>query len=160
MDQSTFYLQLSCIVNCTFMFLIFGNICLSLSLSLKDVEMTGDKDDSRSLHITVHKPSGSRRSHSAPLLSGRFVFDDHIRCMAAKQRLTKGRLKARQRKMQMIARLLEMPTPIIDALYQPGNSVRGGSAPVVARPAGSPFAASAIPGRAVDVYTCVYLWLL
>lgn len=118
--------------------------------------MTGDKDDSRSLHITVHKPSASRRSHSAPLLSGRFVFDDHIRCMAAKQRLTKGRLKARQRKMQMIARLLEMPTPIIDALYQPGHSVRGGSAPVVARAAGSPFAASAIPGRAVDVYTCGY----
>ena len=54
-----------------------------------------------------------------PLLSARFVFDDHIRCMAAKQRLTKGRLKARQRKMQMIARLLELPTHIVDSIYQP-----------------------------------------
>ena len=116
-------------------------------MTLKDVEITGDKDDSRSLHITVHKPSASRRSHSAPLLSGRFVFDDHIRCMAAKQRLTKGRLKARQRKMQMIARLLEMPTPIIDAVYQPSPSVRGSGTSVTGRSAGSAFAASAIPGE-------------
>ena len=29
--------------------------------------------------------------------------------MAAKQRLTKGRIKARQRKMHQIAKLLELP---------------------------------------------------
>lgn len=46
---------------------------------------------------------------SRTLESYRFTFDDHIRCMAAKQRLTKGRLKARQQKMQMIERLLEIP---------------------------------------------------
>ena len=44
-----------------------------------------------------------------PLLSATFTFDDHIRCMAAKQRLTKGRIKARQRKMHQIAKLLELP---------------------------------------------------
>ena len=54
-----------------------------------------------------------------PLLNARFVFDDHIRCMAAKQRLSKGRLKARQRKMQMIARLLELPAHIVDSMYHP-----------------------------------------
>ena len=115
-------------------------------LMFKDVEITGDKDDSRSLHITVHKPSASRRSHSAPLLSGRFIFDDHIRCMAAKQRLTKGRLKARQRKMQMIARLLEMPMPIVDAVYQTGPVGRAGGASA-ARTDGGAFSASAIPGN-------------
>ena len=70
--------------------------------------------------MTVHSPgssyaaSGSSPAHvpaskTAPLLSATFTFDDHIRCMAAKQRLTKGRIKARQRKMHQIARLLELP---------------------------------------------------
>lgn len=67
-------------------------------VTVQDVEVTGDKDDSRSLHITIHKPSMNVHARPLPLLSARFVFDDHIRCMAAKQRLTKGRLKARQRK--------------------------------------------------------------
>jgi protein CLEC16A len=58
-----------------------------------------------------------------PLLCARFVFDDHIRCMAAKQRLTKGRLRARQRKMQMIARLLELPTHIVESMYQPSANM-------------------------------------
>lgn len=52
--------------------------------------MTGDKDDSRSLFVTVHPPAGKARNNANPLLSARFVFDDHIRCMAAKQRLTKA----------------------------------------------------------------------
>ena len=52
--------------------------------------MAGDKDDSRSLHITIHKPSMNAHAKPLPLLSARFIFDDHIRCMAAKQRLTKG----------------------------------------------------------------------
>ena len=89
------------------------------SLSRQDVEVTGDKEDSRSLHITIHKPSTNMHARPIPLLSARFLFDDHIRCMAAKQRLTKGRLKARQRKMQMIARLLELPTHIVESMYQP-----------------------------------------
>ena len=75
----------------------------------------------RCLHVTVHSPGSSYAasgswspahvpaSKTAPLLSATFTFDDHIRCMAAKQRLTKGRIKARQRKMHQIARLLELP---------------------------------------------------
>ncbi|EEC20586.1 protein CLEC16A, putative, partial [Ixodes scapularis] len=83
---------------------------------LQDIEVTGDKEDSRCLHITVHgrgATGGSVASGAAgrgvPLLAARFLFDDHIRCMAAKQRLNKGRLRARQRKMHHIARLLDMP---------------------------------------------------
>merc|ERR1712013_282561 len=58
----------------------------------------------------VHKPSsGNAKGTPTPLLSAAFTFDDHIRCMAAKQRLTKGRTKARQRKMHLIAKLLELP---------------------------------------------------
>lgn len=81
---------------------------------LQDVEVVGDKEDSRSLHVTVHRASSAAPSkpfsvqdspaRSRPLLSGRFIFDDHIRCMAAKQRLGKGRYQARQEKMLTIAR--------------------------------------------------------
>ncbi|XP_056019536.1 protein CLEC16A-like isoform X2 [Ostrea edulis] len=76
---------------------------------LQDVEVTGDKEDSRSLHITIHKPASSQHTRPIPLLNARFIFDDHIRCMAAKQRLTKGRLKARQLKMHMIEKLIDIP---------------------------------------------------
>ncbi|KAJ9577624.1 hypothetical protein L9F63_005811, partial [Diploptera punctata] len=80
---------------------------------LQDIEVTGDKDDSRCLHITIHRPlSSGSSSNRIPLLSARFIFDDHIRCMAAKQRLTKGRIKARQKKMHMIARLLDLPSNV------------------------------------------------
>lgn len=68
--------------------------------------MTGDKDDSRCLHITIHR--GGATTNRTPILSAKFIFDDHIRCMAAKQRLTKGRTKARQKKMNQIAQLLEI----------------------------------------------------
>lgn len=78
---------------------------------LQDIEVIGDKDDSRSLHITVHR--GGATHHRAPLLSAKFLFDDHIRCMAAKQRLTKGRSKARQKKMFQIAQMIEMPGPVM-----------------------------------------------
>uniref|UniRef100_A0ABD2VZK9 Protein CLEC16A homolog n=1 Tax=Trichogramma kaykai TaxID=54128 RepID=A0ABD2VZK9_9HYME len=77
---------------------------------LQDIEVVGDKDDSRCLHLTIHKPSCSGTSNKVPLLSAKFIFDDHIRCMAAKQRLTKGRIKARQKKMTQIAKLLDIPT--------------------------------------------------
>ncbi|XP_062581005.1 protein CLEC16A-like isoform X2 [Saccostrea cucullata] len=76
---------------------------------LQDVEVTGDKEDSRSLHITIHRPASSQHTRPVPLLNARFIFDDHIRCMAAKQRLTKGRIKARQLKMHMIEKLIDIP---------------------------------------------------
>ncbi|CAB4066390.1 CLEC16A [Lepeophtheirus salmonis] len=47
--------------------------------------------------------------HNEPIMSSSFTFEDHIRCMAAKQTLTKGRAEARQKKMQQIVELLELP---------------------------------------------------
>jgi len=87
---------------------------------LQDLEVNSDKEDSRCLHVTVHKPTiGSTGGAPTPLLSAAFTFDDHIRCMAAKQRLTKGRMKARQRKMHLVARLLELPTSVGTACPSP-----------------------------------------
>lgn len=88
-----------------------------------------------------------------PLLSARFIFDDHIRCMAAKQRLTKGRLKARQRKMQMIARLLELPSHIVESMYQPPAHAQS----AVALKAGRQ---SAIPGIYTAIVTTTFSSLL
>lgn len=94
---------------------------------LQDVEVSGDKDDSRCLHITIHR--GGMTTSRTPILSAKFVFDDHIRCMAAKQRLTKGRTKARQKKMNQIAQLLEISDP----------QSRSSSNPTPASPANSSF---------------------
>jgi len=117
---------------------------------LQDLEVTSDKDDSRCLYVTVHKPSsGSAKGTPTPLLSAAFTFDDHIRCMAAKQRLTKGRTKARQRKMHLIAKLLELPSTVGTACPSPPHhtltSLRQGAQARRARmvsgsntPAGSP----------------------
>ena len=99
---------------------------------LQDLEVTGDKDDSRCLHVTVHKPSSGLKGSPMPLLSATFTFDDHIRCMAAKQRLTKGRSKARQRKMHLIARLLDLPSSVSMSCPSPPqhtlSSLRAGAA--------------------------------
>jgi len=88
---------------------------------LQDVEVSGDKDDSRLLHVVVHKPQSSA-SHAKPLpiLSARFVFDDHIRCMAAKQRLIKGRQRARQQKMATIERLLDIASTMERGHFRSG----------------------------------------
>ncbi|XP_017759314.1 PREDICTED: protein CLEC16A isoform X4 [Eufriesea mexicana] len=92
---------------------------------LQDIEVAGDKDDSRCLHLTIYKPLSSSTGNRVPLLSTKFIFDDHIRCIAAKQRLTKGRIKARQKKMNQIARLLDIPTSIPHATTPPNYALRG-----------------------------------
>ncbi|XP_017076460.1 protein CLEC16A homolog isoform X3 [Drosophila eugracilis] len=88
---------------------------------LQDVEVQGDKDDSRCLHITVHR--GGVTHNRSPLLSAKFLFDDHIRCMAAKQRLTKGRSKARQKKMYQIAQLIEIPGQMDSPVFAVGGTM-------------------------------------
>ncbi|XP_029045384.1 protein CLEC16A homolog isoform X2 [Osmia bicornis bicornis] len=92
---------------------------------LQDIEVAGDKDDSRCLHLTIYKPLSSSTGNRVPLLSTKFIFDDHIRCLAAKQRLTKGRIKARQKKMNQIARLLDIPTSIPHSSTPPNYALRG-----------------------------------
>ncbi|XP_052740098.1 protein CLEC16A homolog [Bicyclus anynana] len=98
--------------------------------SLQDLEIQGDKDDPRCLHLTIHKPrvGASASLPRTVLLRAKFKFDDHIRSMAAKQRLTKGRTKSRQKKMQQIGRLLE-----VSGVSAPAPAAR--HRPLFARPA-------------------------
>lgn len=92
---------------------------------LQDVEVAGDKEDSRCLHLTINR--GGVTNNRNPILSAKFIFDDHIRCMAAKQRLTKGRSKARQKKMFQIAQLLEIPGQMNETNYQNSSSASSSS---------------------------------
>ncbi|XP_022103305.1 protein CLEC16A-like isoform X2 [Acanthaster planci] len=102
---------------------------------LQDLEVTGDKDDSRSLHVTIHKRmTTSPHAKPIPLLAARFQFDDHIRCMAAKQRLTKGRQRVRQAKTADIAALLEIPPPASPTAAGPPYPGLGSAHPGSARP--------------------------
>ncbi|XP_047023984.1 protein CLEC16A homolog isoform X2 [Helicoverpa zea] len=98
--------------------------------SLQDLEIQGDKEDPRCLHLTIHKPrvGASGALPRTVLLRAKFKFDDHIRSMAAKQRLTKGRTKSRQKKMQQIGRLLE-----VSGMCAPAMAPR--HRPLFARPA-------------------------
>ncbi|XP_075973787.1 C-type lectin domain containing ema isoform X2 [Anticarsia gemmatalis] len=98
--------------------------------SLQDLEIQGDKEDPRCLHLTIHKPrvGASGALPRTVLLRAKFKFDDHIRSMAAKQRLTKGRTKSRQKKMQQIGRLLE-----VSGMCAPALAPR--HRPLFARPA-------------------------
>ncbi|PIO63589.1 hypothetical protein TELCIR_14805 [Teladorsagia circumcincta] len=75
---------------------------------LQDTQISGDPSDSKSLHVVVEGQPTRQRKRQA-LLTARFIFDDHIRCMAAKQRLTKGRQTARGLKLQAICDLLGVP---------------------------------------------------
>ena len=78
----------------------------------QDVETAPDKEDSRSLFITIHQPSSGRsltKVRSRPILFAKFIFDDYIRCMSAKQRLQRRRTMLRQHKLHCIAQLLELP---------------------------------------------------
>lgn len=57
--------------------------------NFKDTQVTGDVTDIRALHIIVEDVKSRTQKQLKPLLNAKFVFDDHIRCMAAKQRLSK-----------------------------------------------------------------------
>ncbi|KAA3672855.1 protein CLEC16A [Paragonimus westermani] len=107
---------------------------------LQDLEATCDPGDSRCLHVTVNAPGhlsslcalsgdvggtnkpnsnthsvvGTSRRHagSKPLLTARFLFEDHIRCMTARQMLVRGRELARQTKLRKIATVIYYDLPV------------------------------------------------
>ena len=76
---------------------------------IQDVEVSPDKEDSRSLNINIKK-SSSTSGKAEIVLNSVFTFDDHIRCMAAKQHLVRARDRARRMKLEKIAQLLDINT--------------------------------------------------
>ncbi|CAD5222270.1 unnamed protein product [Bursaphelenchus xylophilus] len=72
---------------------------------LQDTHVTGDQNDSRALHVVVEDVKSRIKPKSQPQFNAKLVFDDHIRCMAAKQRLGKGRKRSRLFKLNLISEL-------------------------------------------------------
>ncbi len=77
---------------------------------VQDVEVVPDKEDSRSLNITIKKSPSASTGKPAIRLNSVFTFDDHIRCMAAKQHLVRARDRARRMKLEKIAQILDVVT--------------------------------------------------
>ena len=59
-------------------------------LFYQNVEVNPDKEDSRSLHIKV-QCQNILNDQVDLIINAKFTFDDHIRCMAAKQHLIRAR---------------------------------------------------------------------
>lgn len=70
--------------------------------------MSNDPANSCALYITVHSHSSTNRK---PALSARFQFEDHIRCVAARQCLQRNKENLRLAKMTRVAKLLHLPIP-------------------------------------------------
>uniref|UniRef100_A0A1I8I7J0 DDE_Tnp_1_7 domain-containing protein n=1 Tax=Macrostomum lignano TaxID=282301 RepID=A0A1I8I7J0_9PLAT len=106
---------------------------------LQHVEAASDREDSRCLHVTFHNPgTAPYGGPRPPLLAAKFIFDDHIRCMAARQRLVKGRQRVRREKSVRLAALLGLA---------PANSASAASTHAAAASASTAAAAATRPRR-------------
>lgn len=77
-------------------------------LCLQDIDISGDPADTHSLFVVVHSRNSTQKR---PKLSGRFVFEDHIRCCAAKSVFQRARDHLHHAKMTRIAKMLHLPLP-------------------------------------------------
>lgn len=74
--------------------------------------MTFDPADNCSLYVVCSKDSTHKLStHKRPALSARFQFDDHIRCVSARQLLLRSKDHLRLAKMTRITKMLHLPVP-------------------------------------------------
>ncbi|VVC45429.1 Uncharacterised protein family FPL [Cinara cedri] len=87
-----------------------------LSCYLQDTEVTKIDNETKTLHIIMHN-SKYKMTNTVKLM-----FDDHIRCNAARQKLLNGRIKARRKQLNQIANLLEMNS--CETNYAPCNTTQ------------------------------------
>ena len=92
-------------------------------VALQNVESKPDKDNNKNLLINVEK---------LPRFSGKFQFEDHIRCFAAKTRLKQGRDNLQKLKGFKLTRVLDIRDRFVDepciisprgplSVYKPGT---------------------------------------
>ncbi|KRY38015.1 Protein CLEC16A [Trichinella spiralis] len=77
---------------------------------LQSCEVRTEKDN-RALLLMVHSAKSRLNTTKSPLFAAKLLFDDHIRCMAAKQRLTKGCSQSRKYRLVTICDLLHVKVP-------------------------------------------------
>ncbi|CAK5077018.1 unnamed protein product [Meloidogyne enterolobii] len=77
---------------------------------LQDVLIVGTSDN-RTLQINVEDVETRVKKSGKNIFSAHLIFDDYIRCMAAKQRLNRGRKRCRLYRLGIIADMLGMRLP-------------------------------------------------
>lgn len=110
---------------------------------LNNVIACPETHNTRALSIVIRQPSpvvsrsasaaGKKQTGHQVIFSGRFVFDDHIRCVAALQYLERGRATLRKEKMSELETLLGMSKqadrnpmePALNQLKVPGKEPEG-----------------------------------
>ncbi|CBY40063.1 unnamed protein product [Oikopleura dioica] len=92
---------------------------------LQDLEIEQLSQDERTLVITVRQ-SFLNLIFEIKIEFQKLTFDDHIRSLTARQRLTKGRLRARHLKLQKISAVLDLPDPFASSsncsIHRPGHA--------------------------------------
>ncbi|KRZ20434.1 Protein CLEC16A [Trichinella pseudospiralis] len=77
---------------------------------LQSCEVRTEKDN-RALLLMVHSTKSRLNTAKSPTFAAKLLFDDHIRCMAAKQRLTKGCSQSRKYRLATICDMLHVKVP-------------------------------------------------
>ena len=83
-------------------------IPIPCSSHLQDIDISGDPANIDSLFFVVHNRNSAKKR---PKLSGKFVFEDHIRCSAAKSVFQRAREHLHHSKMLCITEMLDLPPP-------------------------------------------------
>jgi protein CLEC16A len=80
---------------------------------LNNVFVVSQAFHTRSLQISIIQPPSAYTVSQSPntVFSGRFIFDDHIRCVTARQYLDQGRVKLREEKLNQVERMLCIAKP-------------------------------------------------
>lgn len=86
--------------------------------NLNEVVVCPESHNTRALQVVIrerNRPVGNVKPGHTVLFSGRFVFDDHIRCVAALQYLERGKANMRAEKISTLQELMgirkEQPDP-------------------------------------------------
>lgn len=87
---------------------VLGVLMCQTFFLLQDIDVSGDPADSHALYIVVHSRNSTQKR---PVLSGKFLFEDHIRCNAAKTVLQRSRENLHHSKMVRVAKMLHLPVP-------------------------------------------------
>ncbi|CDW57006.1 ATP bind 1 and RrnaAD and FPL and C2 domain conta ining protein [Trichuris trichiura] len=86
----------------------WGVVRFVADLEKSEVRCEGDN---RTLQLIVHTATSKLDETKSPTFSAKLMFNDHIRCLAARQRLVKGCQQNRKFRLLTICRLLELPCP-------------------------------------------------
>lgn len=115
-----------------------GSASAKYTANLQNVDVCLDKDDSRSLLVTIrpNAANGSQSKFGALDLSAlkaagsskhsntnvKLLFDDYIRCKVTEQHISKGKSNVIQRKLQKIANLIDIQLESIQSARGSGSN--------------------------------------